>query len=72
MKAKRERNEGKKKEEQNRRTVGRKGPGRRGERRASFVPGTTYWKGLELQTVTAGKFIVLKPMESETLTSQLR
>lgn len=70
MKAKRERNEGK-----NKRTEelwGERGSGKRGERRASFVPGTTYWKGLELQTVTAGKFIVLKPMESETLTSQLR
>lgn len=40
--------------------------------RAGSALGTTYWKGLELQTVTAGKFMVLKPMERETLTSQLR
>lgn len=36
------------------------------------APGTTYWKGLALQMVTAGKSMVLKPMERETLTSQLR
>ena len=38
----------------------------------SCAPGTTYWKGLALQMVTAGKSMVLKPMERETLTSQFR
>lgn len=38
----------------------------------SRTPRTTYWKGLVLQMVTAGKSIALKPMERETLTSQLR
>ena len=38
----------------------------------SRAPGTTYWKGLALQMVTAGKSMVLKPMERETLTSQFR
>lgn len=50
----------------------RKEERKKGRSRAGSAPGTTYWKGLELQTVTAGKFMVLKPMERETLTSQLR
>lgn len=37
-----------------------------------YAPATTYWKGLELQMVTAGKYMALKPRERETLTSQLR
>lgn len=43
-----------------------------GRERQRGAPGTTYWKGLALQMVTAGKSMVLKPTERETLTSQLR
>lgn len=52
--------------------MGKKGGKKKEKSRVGSAPGTTYWKGLELQTVTAGKFMVLKPMERETLTSQLR
>lgn len=49
---------------------GKQGEGGRGSQPCS--PGTTYWKGLALQMVTAGKSMVLKPRERDTLTSQLR
>lgn len=55
-----------------RKEMGKKGGKKKEKSRVGSAPGTTYWKGLELQTVTAGKFMVLKPMERETLTSQLR
>ena len=54
------------------RKAGRKEKRRSSPAETSRAPGTTYWKGLALQMVTAGKFMVLKPMERETLTSQFR